>query len=100
RADDATALLGKWEVVKSTGDTPKGSVVEFAKDGKLAVVLKTEGKETRLAGTYALTGKKLSVKLTLNEQKIEHEFTIALKGDDELTLEDTDKKTDTLKRKK
>ena len=35
RADDAAKLLGKWEVTKSGGDTPMGTLVEFAKDNKM-----------------------------------------------------------------
>jgi uncharacterized protein (TIGR03066 family) len=100
KADDTAKLIGKWEVTKSGGETPMGAIVEFAKDGKLTVTVKLDDKEMKLDGTYKLDGKKLKVSLTLNDQKIEHESTITFKGDDELTLEDTDKKVDTLKKKK
>ncbi len=100
KADDAAKLVGKWEVTKSGGDTPVGAVVDFAKDGKMTAMVNIDGKDLKLTGTYKLDGKKLKVNLTLNDQKIEHEFTVAFKGDDELTLEDADKKVDTLKRKK
>jgi uncharacterized protein (TIGR03066 family) len=100
RADDAAKLLGKWEVTKSTGETPVGTVVDFQKDGKVAVVAKIDGNEVKLTGTYKLDGKKLKINLTLNEQKIDHDFTAKFKSDTELELEDTDKKVDTLKKKK
>lgn len=100
RADDTAKLLGKWEVTKTTGDTPVGAVVEFLKDGKMTVTIANDGKDVKLDGTYKLDGKKLAVKLTLNEQKIEHDFTVAFKGDDTVELEDADKKVDTLKKKK
>ena len=100
RADDAVKLLGKWEVTKSGGDTPVGSLVEFAKDNKMTANVNLDGKELKLTGTYKLEGTKLKVNLTLNEQKIDHEFTVKFNGDDELTLEDADKKVDTLKKKK
>lgn len=100
KADDAPKLLGKWEVTKSTGDTPVGAVVEFAKDGKLSVTISNEGKDVKLDGTYKLNGKKLSVTLSVNEQKVEQDLTATFKGDDGLELEDADKKTDTLKKKK
>ncbi|QJW97906.1 TIGR03066 family protein [Frigoriglobus tundricola] len=100
RADDTAKLLGKWEVTKSGGETPVGTVVEFAKDGKMTANLSLDGKDLKLEGTYKLDGKKLSVKLKLNEEKIEHDFTITFKGDDELHLEDGDKKVDSLKKKK
>ena len=99
-ADDTAKLLGKWEITKAGGDAPVGTVVEFAKDGKMSASLTLDGKDLKLDGTYKLDGKKLKVNLTLNEQKIEHEFTVAFKGDDEMTLEDDDKKVDTLKKKK
>jgi uncharacterized protein (TIGR03066 family) len=99
-ADDAAKLVGKWEVTKSGGDTPVGALVEFAKDGKLTANVNLDGKDLKLTGTYKLDGKKLKVNLTLNEQKLEHELTLTFKSDDEITLEDDDKKVDTLKRKK
>ena len=100
RADDAAKVVGKWEVTKSGGDTPVGAIVEFTKDGKMTANVNLDGKDIKLTGTYKLDGKKLKVNLVLNEQKIEHEFTVAFKGDDEMTLEDDDKKVDTLKKKK
>lgn len=99
KADDAAKLIGKWEVTKSGGDTPVGALVEFAKDGKMSANVTLDGKELKLTGTYKLDGKKLKVNLMINEQKIEHEFTVTFKGDDELQLEDPDKKVDTLKKK-
>ncbi|MFM8273772.1 MAG: DUF5640 domain-containing protein, partial [Gemmata sp.] len=100
RADDTPKLLGRWEVAKSTGDTPVGTVVEFLKDGKLTAAVNLDGKDLKLDGTYKLDGKTLHIKLTLNEQKVEQDFTVAFKGDDGLELEDKDKKVDTLKKKK
>lgn len=99
KADDTAKLVGKWEVTKSGGDVPVGSVVEFTKDGKMTANVTLDGKDLKLTGTYTLTGDKLKVNLTLNEQKIDHQFTVKFK-DDEMTLEDADKKVDTLKKKK
>ena len=98
RADDTAKLVGKWEVTKSGGEVPVGSLVEFTKDGKMTANVTLDGKELKLAGTYKLTGDKLKVNLMLNEQKIDHEFTVKF-NKDELTLEDADKKVDTLKKK-
>lgn len=98
RADDTQKLLGKWEVTKSGGDTPVGSVVEFLKDGKMTANVPLDGKDVKVTGTYKLDGAKLKVNLMVNEQKIDHEFTVKF-GKDELTLEDADKKVDVLKKK-
>ena len=100
RADDAAKLLGKWEVTKSGGDTPVGSMVEFAKDGKMSANVNLEGKELKLTGTYKLDGGKLKMNLTLNEQKIDPEFTVKFNERRQVTLEDADKKMDTLKKQK
>lgn len=99
RADDTPKLIGKWEVTKSGGETPVGSTVEFTKDGKMTALVPLDGKATKLTGTYKLDGKKLSVKLALNEQKIEHDFTVKFKTDTEMELEYPDKTADTLKKK-
>src|SRR5262249_47749712 len=97
RADDNAKLVGKWEVSKSGGETPVGSVVEFTKDGKLTASVNLDGKELKLTGTYKFDGKKLKMELNLNEQKLEQELIAKFNGDDEMTLEDSDKKVDTLK---
>jgi uncharacterized protein (TIGR03066 family) len=100
RADDAAKLVGKWEVTKSGGETPVGSMVEFTKDGKVTANVTLEGKDLKFTGTYKLSGTKLRVDLALNEQKLDQEFTVKFNGDDEMTLEDAKKMTDTLKKKK
>lgn len=99
KADDAAKLVGKWEVTKSGGDTPVGTVADFQKGGKLTATINLDGKDVKLTGTYKFDGKKLQVKLMQGEDKIEHEFDVKFKGDDELTLTDGEK-TDTLKRVK
>jgi uncharacterized protein (TIGR03066 family) len=100
RADEANEakLVGKWEVTKSTGETPVGTVLEFAKGGALTATLTLDGKELKLSGKYTFDGKKLSVDLKLNEQQHKHDFAVALKGET-IELEDAEKKVDTLKRK-
>jgi len=55
-------LVGKWEVTK--GQTlPKGSSVEFAKDGKVKLNITDMGKTLSLAGSYAVDGSTLKVTL-------------------------------------
>lgn len=100
KADDAAKLLGKWEVTESGGETPKGAIVEFQKDGKMTAIVNQDGNELKLSGTYKLDGKKLKVELKLEEQKIEHEFTVKFKSDEELELANADGNKDTLKKKK
>ena len=100
RADDTAKLVGKWEVTKSGGETPVGTTIEFTKDGKAIARVTLDGKDLKFNGTYKLVGPKLRLDLVLNEQKLDQEFTVKFNGDDEMTLEDVKKKTDTLKKKK
>jgi uncharacterized protein (TIGR03066 family) len=99
RADDTAKIVGKWEVTKSGGETPMGTQVEFTKDGKMVAMANLDGKEVKLTGTYKFDGKKLKVDLKLGEDKIEHEFAVKFKSDEEMELIDGDK-TDVLKKKK
>jgi uncharacterized protein (TIGR03066 family) len=39
--DNKTKIVGVWEVAK--GELPKGSTMEFTKDGKLKVTINVEG---------------------------------------------------------
>lgn len=97
--NDAAKLIGKWEVTKSSGDTPVGTIVAFEKDGKMTATVTLDGKELKLSGTYKLMENKLKVSLKLNEDQLEHEFEFKWKGDEELELIDGDK-VDTLKKQK
>jgi uncharacterized protein (TIGR03066 family) len=98
--DYAKLIVGKWEVSKSGSDLPAGSTIEFTKDGKLAAVIKAEGQELKLEGTYKVEKEKLTVKLKVGDQEMEESATIKKLTDDTLEIEDKDKKVDVLKRKK
>ncbi len=97
---DAKKLVGKWEITKSGGDAPVGSLVEFTKDGALNVLVKADGQELKISGKYTTAGDKLTVVLKIMDQESKEEMTVKKLTDDELELEDKDKKLDTLKRKK
>jgi uncharacterized protein (TIGR03066 family) len=98
--DNAKKLIGVWVVDKSSGDLPPGSSVEFTKDGKLAAVVKADGKEIKFEGTYKLEKDKITVKLKVENETIEETVTIKKLTDEELEIEDKDKKVDTFKKKK
>jgi uncharacterized protein (TIGR03066 family) len=103
RAEENSKLLvGAWEVVKADKETiPVGSVVEFAKDGKMKVVHKAEGGDKTAEGTYTVTGDKFTFTLKVAPDK-EVKKTIAIKKltDTDLSTADEDGKTVDLKRKK
>jgi uncharacterized protein (TIGR03066 family) len=98
--DNAKKIVGVWEVAKSGGDLPAGSTIEFTKDGMLKAVVKVEGMEVKLDGTYKVEKEKLTVKIKVAEQNIEEIATIKKLTDDALEIEDKEKKVDVFKKKK
>lgn len=98
--DYAKLIVGKWEVDKSGSDLPKGSTLEFTKDGKMTAVVKADGQELKIEGTYKVEKDKLTVKLKLGDQEIDETATIKKLTDDALHLEDKDKKVDEFKKVK
>src|SRR5436309_9095755 len=65
-AGNADKILGSWEAVKSDGEgaPPVGTVVEFAKGGKLKVTHKQDGKDVTAEGTYKVDGDTLNITIT------------------------------------
>jgi uncharacterized protein (TIGR03066 family) len=98
--DNAKKIVGIWEVAKAGGDLPAGSTIEFTNDGKLNAVVKVEGMEVKLDGTYKVEKEKLTVKIKVADQNIEETATIKKLTDDALEIEDKDKKVDVFKKKK
>ena len=100
-ADDTAAkLVGTWVVTKAGGDAPEGTQVAFTKDGKMTVVVKADTEAVTIAGTYKADKNKLKVELKVGDKDTTEELTIKKLTDDELELEDKDKKVDVLKKKK
>jgi len=98
--DNPKAIIGKWEITKS--DTaPVGTVVEFTKDGKVLAVVKDEGQDVKLEGTYKVDKDKLTTKIKLPDGKTTDDTdTIKKLTEDALEIEDSTKKMTTFKRKK
>ena len=83
RAEDKKAdtnkdkVVGSWEVTKSyEGGPPVGSVIVFAKDGKMKVTHKQDDKEVTTEGTYTVEGEKMTVTLKRDDKEIKHTVTI------------------------
>jgi uncharacterized protein (TIGR03066 family) len=98
--DYAKKIIGKWEITKTEGDEPIGTLVEFTKDGKLSITLKADGKEIKIDGTYKVEKDKLTTEATVSGKTEKDVDTIKKLTDDELQIENKDKKTITLKKKK
>lgn len=61
---DAAKFVGRWEVTRSeAGNVPKGTIVEFTKDGKLVVIVEVGGQTVTCFGTYKVLGDKLEATL-------------------------------------
>jgi uncharacterized protein (TIGR03066 family) len=103
-ADDkdefAKKILGKWEITKSTGDEPVGAIVDFLKDGKFTISAKLDGKEVKLDGTYKVEKDKLTTEVSVAGKTEKDVDTIKKLTDEDMELENKDKKLITFKRKK
>jgi uncharacterized protein (TIGR03066 family) len=98
--DDVSAkLVGTWELAKSGGDLPPGTIIEFTKDGKLKATLKADDQTITIEGTYKLDKNKIEVKVKVGEEIVEETVTIKRLTDKELEVEDKEGKVDTFKKK-
>ncbi len=91
----AEKLIGTWEIVKVSGEKPKGVkyVVEFAKDGKMTLkVTPEEGEKMTLKGKYkVLEGDKIDYEMEQPDgSKKQEVLSIKRLTDDELVTEDPD----------
>jgi uncharacterized protein (TIGR03066 family) len=62
---DGKQLIGKWQADKAPDGMDK-LVIEYMKEGKLAVEVEGEGVKAKFDGTYALEGNKLTIKIIIN----------------------------------
>lgn len=53
-------LMGLWECVKGA-NVPKGSLLQFGKDGKVRITVKAEGQTLNIEGQYAVEGDTLHI---------------------------------------
>jgi uncharacterized protein (TIGR03066 family) len=95
---DAAKLVGKWEPKDAKKDTKL--VLEFTKDGKLSVTTDVEGKEYKVAGTYALDGNKLAMSLKVGEMEVKETVTVLKLTDDEMVGEQKNGKKESFRRVK
>jgi uncharacterized protein (TIGR03066 family) len=89
-------LVGVWESTKSE-DLPKGSTVEFTKDGKLA--LQVKAKETvKLEGKYTIDGDKINISVLVEGKEEKDVLTVTKLTDTELVTKDSKNKIDEYKK--
>lgn len=101
KPDYAKMIVGKWEVTKADeGTLPKGSIVEFTKDGKFSSREKLDAKEVIFEGTYKVTGDKFDLDLKSGDQSIKVTITITKLTDDEMHTKNEEGKVVEVKRTK
>jgi uncharacterized protein (TIGR03066 family) len=102
KPDNAKLIIGVWELIKGEEEVlPKGSLVEFTKDGKLKLTLKVDGKDLVIEGTYKVAGDKLEMTVKApDDTEMKQSVTIKNLTQKELTLTDVDGNADVLTRTK
>ena len=98
--DNAKKIIGTWELTKTGGDLPVGTIIEFTKDLKLNATIKMENGEEKIEGTYAIEKDKITVKVKIKDKIEEETATIKKLTDDALEIEDKEKHVDVFKKKK
>ena len=101
KADDAKLVVGKWEVTKAApGTVPEGTLIEFAKDGKLKVVAKKGDNDFSIDGTYTLEKNTLTLKMKIGDDEKTKAITITKISDKAMSTKDSDDKVVEMERKK
>jgi uncharacterized protein (TIGR03066 family) len=91
-------IVGVWEV--ASGDLPKGSTIEFTKDGKVKFEIKAEGKNVSEVGTYVLDGETIKTAHQGKDGKdVKEVHKIKKLTDSELVTEDEKGKVEEFKKK-
>lgn len=94
-AQDAKMLVGAWKVTKSE-ESPQGTKLAFAADGKVTLTYVIDGKPKELAGTYTLSGAQLTMKLSLDGRERVDVRTVKKLTDSMLVTEDKNKRVEEL----
>jgi uncharacterized protein (TIGR03066 family) len=95
---DTKKLIGKW-TTKEKDKEGLSSVLEFAKDGKLTLIVNSNGKEETFDGTYKVDGTVLTLTLKFPIREVTHTNTVVRLTDAELDLK-SDQGSETLVRVK
>jgi uncharacterized protein (TIGR03066 family) len=89
-------LVGVWEVTR--GELPKGSTMEFTRDGKVKLVLKVDKEQVAVNGTYVLDATNLKMVLLVDGKEIKDKWKVVKLSDTELAWKDEKNMVEELKR--
>jgi uncharacterized protein (TIGR03066 family) len=63
-------LVGLWELTRGARQSPLGSTVEFTAKGKLTLVVKDQGKEERLYGSYQVKENTIVINIKTGDEHL------------------------------
>jgi uncharacterized protein (TIGR03066 family) len=89
-------LVGIWEPTKS--ELPKGSTLEFIKDGKVKLTLKADKEVVVLDGTYVIDGDSLKMAMLIDGKETKDTLKVIKLTGTELALKDDKNMVDEFKR--
>jgi uncharacterized protein (TIGR03066 family) len=99
KADDVkTKVVGTWQVESDGKGLPKGSKLQFAKDGKIVVTAKRDEEERKVEGTYKVDGTTIKVTMKRNDKERTQEIKVTSIDDKKLVLEGPKGESITLKK--
>jgi uncharacterized protein (TIGR03066 family) len=94
-------IVGKWELTKvEEGGLPKGSLIEFTKDGKVMATIKKDDKDATLEGTYKVEGDSFTVIMKTEDKEHKQKITIVKLTESELHIKNEMGRTSELTKKK
>lgn len=100
KVDHAKLIVGKWEVSKADeGTVPKGTLIEFTKDGKIKIAMKKEDAEVALEGTYKVEKDTFTFTVKLGDEEKTQTITITKISDKEMATKNKEDKVVVLTKK-
>ena len=100
KPDYAKLIVGKWEVSKADENTvPKGTLIEFTKDGKVKVTGKKDDKDVTFEGTYKVEKDTFALTMKVGDEERTQTITITKISDKEMATKNKDGKVVELKKK-
>ncbi len=93
-------IVGVWELTRSEdGSAPIGALVEFTKDGKMIVTVKSGDKTDKIEGTYSIDKDMITSSIKVKDEDKKNTVTIKKLTDKDFVVVNKDGKADEFKKK-
>lgn len=94
-------IVGTWLLAKEFDGTPKGTPVEFSKDGQIKINIDKDGVKVNISGTFTIKDTTISVKLKDSQgNEVNNTGTIKELTDSKLVIETKEGKQMEFEKKK